>query len=369
LHPDVVVVGGGCIGLATAWRCAQSGMRVSLVDPAAGEAASFVAAGLLAPVTEAHPGEEPLLALNLEAARHYESFVDELEALSGFPSGYRRSGTIVAARDRDDLEALEELYRFQVRLGLEVERLRSRELRELEPGLSPRVMGGLFVAGDHQVDPAALTKALVEACDRSGVERIEDRVVSVEAGPVLGLGSGGSLVAGSCVIAAGAWSGSIEGAPASLRRIRPVKGQLLQLRTLSREPAADHNVRGLDVYLLPRTDGRLVVGASMEERGFDRTITAGATHDLLRRAFELLPDVVEHELVQVAAGLRPTTPDNAPLIGWTDELGVLAACGHFRNGVLLADITARTIAETLVTGTAPDAIADFSPGRFSGVVS
>lgn len=368
LHPDVVVVGGGCVGLATAWRCAQSGLSVTLVDPGDGAGASLVAAGLLAPVTEAHPGEESLLALNLEAARSYGSFVEELEAAAGLATGYRQSGTVVVARDRDDLEALEELYRFQVRLGLEVERLRSRELRTLEPGLAPNTRGGLFVAGDHQVDPTALTAALTEACDRSEVTRIEDRLARIGLGPRLELESGTDLSAGACVIAAGTWSGSIDGVPASLRCIRPVKGQLVQLRSLTSEPLPDHNIRGLDVYMLPRADGRLVVGATMEERGFDRSATAGATYELLKRALELLPGVDEYELVNVGVGLRPTTPDNAPLIGETEMDGVFAACGHFRNGVLLADITARAIVGC-IDDSVPEYAVPFAPQRFAEVPS
>ncbi|MBW3573762.1 MAG: glycine oxidase ThiO [Actinobacteria bacterium] len=364
----VVVVGGGAIGLSIAWRAAGRGLTVTVIDPEPGRGASGVAAGMLAPVTEVHYGEEDLLALNLESARRYPEFVAGLEAASGVETGYRACGTVAVARDADDLAALEELVAYQRSLGLEVERLRSSELRRLEPGLAPGVRGGALVTGDHQVDPRRLTSALVAACRRSGVVLRAERAVAVEACSVTS--EGGAVDHGDAVVlAAGAWSGALDGVPAEVRRaVRPVKGQVLRLRGPG-EPPISRNVRGAEAYLVPRHDGEVVVGATVEERGFDTVVTGGAVHELLRAAIELVPDVAELALVETAAGLRPGTPDNAPLIGATASEGLVVAGGHYRNGILLAPVTADAVAELLATGVAPPEITAFSPQRFERVLS
>jgi glycine oxidase len=382
---DVVVVGGGVIGLGIAWRAALAGMTVAVVDEAPGRGASWAAAGMLAPVTEVHYGERPLLALNLAAAARWPSFAAEVEEASGQPVGYRPGGTLAVARDTDDNAALEDLYQFQRRCGLEVERLRSRECRQLEPGLAPSIRGGVLAAGDHQVDNRALVEALLAACQRSGVRLVSGRVaeLSVDGDRVTGvvLAAGGGppaprsapsrpvgepLPAGTVVLAAGCWSGGLGGLAAeALPPVRPVKGQLLYLRGPADQPLCSRNVRGLEVYVVPRGDGRVVVGATVEEQGFDTTMTAGAVHDLLRAALELLPDAAELELAETVVGLRPGSPDNAPMLGPAGPDGLVVATGHYRNGILLTPVTADAIAELLATGRVPEAIAAFSPGRFA----
>lgn len=363
----VVVVGGGVIGLAIAWRAAARGMTVTVVDPAPGQGATGVAAGMLAPVTEVHYGEQALLVLNLDSAARYPAFVAELEADSGLATGYRESGTLSVARDADDLVALEELVVYQRGLGLGVERLRSRELRRLEPTLAPTVRGGALVAGDHQVDPRRLAAALLEAGRRAGVVVHRDRARSV--GPrKVALDAGDTVWADVVVVAAGCWSSHLEGMPGDIAAaVRPVKGQVLRLATRSGERLATHNLRGLDAYLVARSDGEVVVGATVEERGYDATVTAGGVHDLLRAAVELVPDVAELTLVETAAGLRPGTPDNAPLLGATELDGLVVATGHYRNGILLAPSTADAMVELLATGEPPPSIAPFSPLRFQRV--
>jgi glycine oxidase len=364
----VVVVGGGVIGLSVAWRAARRGLSVSVVDPEPGRGATGVAAGMLAPVTEVHYGEEALLALNLDSARRYPAFVAELEAVSGTDTGYRASGTVAVARDADDLAALEELVGYQRSLGLGVERLRSRELRQLEPGLAPGVRGGAVVAGDHQVDPRRLVGALLGACHRLGVALRREPARRVDGGSVTVAG-GGVERGDAVVLAAGAWSGGIEGLPPEVRAaVRPVKGQIVRLRGRGAPPIT-RNVRGADAYLVPRGDGEVVVGATVEERGFDTTVTGGAVHELLRAAIELVPEVAELALVETAAGLRPGTPDNGPLLGASTIDGLVAATGHYRNGILLAPVTADAVAEMLATGEAPSEIAAFSPRRFERVRS
>jgi glycine oxidase len=368
---DVVVVGGGVIGLAIAWRAAGAGMTVTVVDETPGQGASWAAAGMLAPVTEVHYGERALLDLNLAAADRWPAFAAEVEESSGHPVGYRPGGTLAVARDADDNAALEDLYQFQLRCGLEVERLRSRECRQLEPGLAPGIRGGVLAAGDHQVDNRALVQALLIACRRAGVRLLEGRVAELmsEGERVTGvvLAGGARLPAEAVVLAAGCWSGGLGGLAAeALPPVRPVKGQLLYLRGPASEPLCSRNVRGLEVYVVPRGDGRVVVGATVEEQGFDTRVTAGAVHDLLRAALELLPDVAELELTETVVGLRPGSPDNAPMLGPAGPEGLVVATGHYRNGILLTPVTADTIAELLGTGRVPDLIAPFAPRRFAG---
>jgi len=394
---DVVVVGGGVIGLGIAWRAAAAGMAVTVVDPAPGRGASWAAAGMLAPVTEVHYGERPLLELNLAAAARWPSFAAEVEQASGLDVGYRPCGTLAVARDADDNAALEDLYRFQRRCGLDVERLRSRDCRQLEPGLAPSIRGGVLAAGDHQVDNRALLQALLVACERAGVRLVAGRVAElvVEGDRVVGVvvtgggataggepspatraldgvepSTGGELLAtGTVVLAAGCWSGGLGGLAAeALPPVRPVKGQLLYLRGPAAQPLCQRNVRGLEVYVVPRADGRVVAGATVEEQGFDTRATAGAVHDLLRAALELLPDIAELELVETKVGLRPGSPDNAPMLGPAGPEGLVVATGHYRNGILLTPVTADAIAELLVTGRIPEVIGPFAPDRFAAGV-
>lgn len=365
--PDVVVVGGGAVGLGVAWRCAAGGATVRAFDSSGSRGATWAAAGLLAPVTEVHYGEEPLLALNLESSARYPSFVAELEEASGVATGYRQCGTLMVALDADESRALDELHRFQQSLGLKVQRLNGRQTRAEEPGLAPSVRGGILVEGDHQVDNRALLEALRAACVRAGVEIVTDTVKAVEVArdrvDAIVTASEGAVSCGTVVLSAGSWSGAIEGLPPeAVPRVRPVKGQLLHLKG---DVLARRNLRGVDAYLVPRADGRLVVGATVEEKGWDTTVTAGAVFELLRAAYELLPGTAELELTEAVAGLRPGSPDNAPLIGPTSVEGLLLATGHYRNGVLLTPVTADAIAETIAGAGVPEWARPFLPTRFA----
>lgn len=366
--PDIAVIGGGLIGLAVARRAALRGTSVTVFDPVPGRGASWVGAGMLAPVTEVHYGEEVLLRLNLAASGAYPDFVSELEDATGHSVGYRRCGTLMVARDTDDKAALEDLFSFQTELGLGVERLTARECRKYEPALSPRTRAGIFVAGDHQVDTRALVRALLAACESAGARFERSTVTEIfsEGGRASSLvdDRGERTSFGAAVLAAGARSTELLGlAAAGMPRVRPVKGQLLHLR--SPEPLVNGNLRGLDVYLVGRADGRLVVGATVEEQGFDTRITAGAMRDLLQWAYELVPGLTELEVVETIAGSRPTTPDNAPLIGKTALDGLFAATGHYRNGVLLAPSTADAVVSEIVDGDVHEIARPFSPTRFA----
>jgi glycine oxidase len=361
VNTDAIVVGGGLIGLASAWQAARAGLVVTVVDDAPGSGASDVAAGMLAPVTEVTYGEDRLLRLTIASARAWPTFAAELEATTGESIGYRADGTLLVGLDADDLRVLDDLHGFQTELGLDVTRLRSRDCRAREPLLHPRVRGGLLAAGDHQVDPRRVVAALLRAGHAAGVTREPARVARIDhaGGRVTGvtLTDGRSLRAPWIVLAAGCWSAGVGGLPPQVvPPVRPVKGQLLHLR--ARDPAAlpaaavRGLVRGRSVYLVPRDDGRLVVGATQEERGFDTTPTAGATRELLDDAAAILPGVDEYELVDVLVGLRPGTPDNIPIVGATALDGLVAATGHHRNGVLLTPVTVQAVVAEL-TGQAP----------------
>ncbi|MEU7084466.1 glycine oxidase ThiO [Streptomyces achromogenes] len=371
---DVLVIGGGIIGLVTAWRAAQRGLATAVVDPAPGGGAAQVAAGMLAAVTELHYGEETLLGLNLASARRYPDFAAELTGLTGHDLGYRRCGTLAVALDSDDRAHLRELHALQQRHGLESEWLSGRECRRLEPMLAPGVRGGLRVDGDHQIDPRRLAAALVVACERSGVvfHRVQAERLDVAGDRAVGVttADGTGLRAERVVLAAGSLSGRLAGVPPNvLPPVRPVKGQVLRLTVppryapfLSRTVRAV--VRGGPLYLVPRENGELVVGATSEELGWDTTVTAGGVYELLRDAHELVPGITELPLTETRAGLRPGSPDNAPLLGPSALAGLLLATGHYRNGVLLTPVTGDVLAHALVTGELPEEARPFTPRRF-----
>ncbi|MEU6509849.1 glycine oxidase ThiO [Streptomyces sp. NPDC046942] len=371
---DVLVIGGGIIGLVTAWRAAQRGLTPAVVDPEPGGGAARVAAGMLAAVTELHYGEETLLALNLESARRYPAFAAELTELTGHDLGYRRCGTLQVALDADDRAHLRELHALQQRSGLESEWLSGRECRRLEPMLAPGVRGGLRVDGDHQIDPRRLAAALVVACERAGVvfHRAWAERLDVVGGRAAGVttADGTRLRAGRVVLAAGSLSGRLAGVPEGLLPpVRPVKGEVLRLTVprryapfLSRTVRA--MVRGGHVYLVPRENGELVVGATSEELGWDTTVTAGGVYELLRDAHELVPGITELPLTETRAGLRPGSPDNAPLLGPSGLDGLLLATGHYRNGVLLTPVTGDVMAQLLADGELPEEARPFTPQRF-----
>ncbi|MFI0721107.1 glycine oxidase ThiO [Streptomyces sp. NPDC021224] len=376
-HPDVLIIGGGIIGLATAWRAAQHGLRTAVADPAPGGGAAHVAAGMLAAVTELQYGEQALLDLNLASAARYADFTAELSEATGLDTGYRPCGTLAVALDADDRAQLRDLHAFQTELGLDSRWLTGRECRRLEPMLAPCVRGGLRVDGDHQVDPRRLAAALLRAAELAGVEFLRTRAVRVvsAAGRVTGasLANGTTVSAAQTVLAAGSESGRIDGIPPELLPpVRPVKGQILRLRIpASHAPFLSRTVRavvrGSHVYLVPRDNGELVLGATSEEFGWDTTVTAGGVYELLRDAHELVPGITELPLTETLAGLRPGSPDNAPLLGRTALDGLLFATGHHRNGVLLTPVTGDAMAAVLTSadGELPAYAAAFGAQRFA----
>ncbi|MFI0445029.1 glycine oxidase ThiO [Actinomadura sp. 6N118] len=373
---DVVIIGAGVIGLATAWRAAARGAAVTLVDPDPASGSSSVAAGMLTPVSELTYGEEPLLRLGLASRERYAAFVAELEEQTGHDTGYRTDGILEVAFDSDDLGYLDDLRRFQESLGIPIEALTGRECRKAEPMLAPGVRGGLLAPADGSIDPRRLTPALRAAGEKLGVRLVRQRATSVlvENDTAVGvrLEDGSEVRAAKVLLAAGPWSGDIEGLPAGIvPAVRPVKGQVIRLRT--RVPFLRRSTRGLvkgsSIYLVPRADGEIVIGATQEEMGFDTRVTAGGLWELLRDARELLPGITELEFAEVTAGLRPGSPDNAPVMGPTALPGFFVGTGHFRNGILLTPVSADILTEVLLDGTVPDVGTPFTPDRFEVVPS
>ena len=350
---DVAIVGGGIVGLAIAWRARQRGLSVLLLERSElGGGTSHVAAGMLAPVAETDAGERALLDLGLRSARGWADFAAELAEVSGVDVGYRPCGTLMLARDRDEAEALERERDLRERFGLNVEALLPSAARRLEPALAPTVRSALHLPDDHSADPRLVCVALARAADGAGaVLRTGVEVGDLDA-----------LPAGQVVVAAGPWSGALG----SEARVRPVKGQSLRLRDPAGPGLLERVVRWGQPspgYLVPRGDGRYVLGATQEERGFDTAVTALGVHDLLRDAAELVPGVLELEVEEVLAGLRPGTPDNAPIIGRSaSDPRIVWATGHYRNGVLLAPVTAELVVAELAGEPLDHA---FGPGRFA----
>ncbi len=373
------------MGTAVAWRCAQRGLTVTVVDPADQPGAWHTAAGMLAPASELQYGEDPLLRLGARSLAAYPAFVAEVAAASGLVAGYDAAGTLSVAWDSADLTTLRELSDYAAGLGVQTQWLTGTQLRQLEPALVPGLPAALLTP-DHQVDPRRLYAGLRVAAERAGVRRLRARPsVRTDGGQVRGLRlaaaggatgdgdtgelAGGDLDARFVVLAAGAWSALVPGVPESIASaLRPVKGQTLRLR-LPGAPRLSHVVRarikGSPSYLVPRADGELVVGATNEEVGFDLTPRAGAVYELLRDAQSLLPELGEATLVESCVSLRPGSLDNAPLLGTVGGSGLIAATGHFRNGVLLTPVTAEAIAALLADGRLPDWADHFSPDRFS----
>jgi len=370
---DAIVVGGGAIGLACAWRAARRGVRVRVLErdqPGAG--ASRVAAGMLAPVGEASWGEEALMRLTLASARAWPRFAAELASDSELEVGYEPCGALHVALDRDESQELRRRFEVMDSLDLGVEWLRPRGCRNLEPGLAPACAAGVHAPLEAAVDPQLLLPALTAAVERRGGQVFIEAEASdalTEDGRLTGVitADGREHRAEQVVLAAGAWSGAAPWLPPSERPpVRPVKGQILTLRGSPDQPVCRRIVASERVYLVPRPDGRLIVGATVEERGFDIQVTAGGVHELLREAYRALPDVAELELVEMVAGLRPGTPDNAPLIGPGALDGLVLATGHHRNGILLTPLTAEAIAALLAGDPPPPEAEVAHPGRFAG---
>jgi glycine oxidase len=366
-----VVIGAGVIGLGIAWRLAQAGCKVDVYDKGeAGRGASWAAAGMLAAAAEAEPGEEPLLPLTLESQLLWPDFARELLAATGISVEYRDEGTLVVALNRDDAETLQHSYDFQRGLGLDIEWLTAAEARRLEPHLKPGIAAAVLSRNDHQVENRALVRALIAACRGTGVaihEHCPVAEVIMTAGRATGVETAQGRADGDTVVlAAGAWSREIGGIPAAQRPpVRPIKGQMLAVQMDKRAPILRHVVwLPGGGYLVPRNDGRLIVGGTVEERGFDTAITAGGLLTLIEAAWRAVPTIEELPIAETWVGFRPGSRDDAPMLGPSGIDGLVIATGHHRNGILLTPVSAAVISDYILSGRLPEMALPFAPQRF-----
>jgi glycine oxidase len=370
-RPEVVIVGAGVIGLSIAWRLAQRGAAITVFDQGtAGAGASHAAAGMLAICAEAEPGEEALVALGRASQAAWPAFAREVEAAAGLPIDLRSDGTLLVALTADDQARLKHRLEFQQRLGLPVGWSSGAEARRREPHLAPGIAGAVLSPEDHQVDNRKLVAALRVAAERAGVTLREHCAVArmiISGGRAVGaaLADGTQVHADAVVLAAGAWSRRIEGLPADARPpVRPVKGQTIALRMDAAAPLINHVVWAPGAYLVPRRDGRLIVGATVEEKGFDAALTAGGVLSLLEAAWRAVPAVEELPIDDMWVGHRPGSRDDAPILGPGPAEGLVYATGHYRNGILLTPITADAIARLVLDGAVDPVIAPFGVERF-----
>jgi glycine oxidase len=370
----VIIIGAGAIGLSIGWRLAQRGVKVTIFDRgAAGSGATYAAAGMLAANAEAEPGEEKLIALNRASQKLWPSFADELEKVSGLSIDLRKEGTLLVALTSDDQVRLKHHLDFQHSLGLPLEWISAAEARRYEPHITPKMVGAIFSRDDHQVENRKLTTALFAAAVKAGAILHEHTPVErfiLNQGRVEGVVAGGNVYRADVVIlAAGAWSRGIEGLPAEARPpVRPVKGQMIALKMDPRKPILTHQLWAPGVYLVPRLDGRLLVGATVEEKGFDASLTAGAQLSLLDAAWRALPAIEELAIEETWAGFRPGSRDDAPVLGYSPVEGLVYATGHYRNGILLTPITAEAITSLILDGKMEPVVQPFGLERFGSKV-
>lgn len=375
-NPRVIIVGGGVIGLSIGWQLAKAGCGVSIYErDCAGRSASWSAAGMLAPTAEVHFEERALLQLGSLSLQMYPEWVEALESDSRTSVGYRTEGTLIVGIDRDDTRELEHVYESQQFLNLPCKWLSGGEAREIEPLLSPKVTAAISSASDHQVDNRLVVDALIAAYQSAGGSLYENtpvQKVEIRDAMARGVWINGVLEQGDVIVlAAGCWSNEIEGLPGIVKPpLRPVKGQILALQMeagviLEKVIRTTRAKYPTDVYLVPKDDGRLVIGATCEEMGFDTRLTAGGLFELLRGAWEAVPGVYDLPIIETWTGLRPGSRDNAPILGETAVENLVMATGHYRNGILLAPVTSREITSLVLTGQTSEVIAPFQLSRFS----
>ncbi len=364
------IIGGGIIGLSLGWQLLRRGADVTLFEKnEVGDRASRVAAGMLAPYAEVGFEEIDLMRLSQKSLNLYPRFLDELaEDVDDVPT-FDQCGTMLVGVDRDDTEYLKRLYEFREELALTVEMISGSEAREREPLLSPRVVSAIWLPDDAQVDNRALLQCLRHAFESNGgllleqnaVEKIDRSERSVKGVST----TNSTFTFNKIVLAAGSWSGKIAGVPEETKPpIRPVKGQIITLRKTT-----DCDLKGIvrspRMYLVPKEDGTLRLGATSEEKGFDTIPTAGGQKELLEDGWEAVPSIYELPLEETLAGLRPASRDHAPIIGQSDIEGLYYATGHYRHGILLTPVTVYLLAEEILDGTIPEALEPFRPGRFA----
>jgi len=369
LRKKVVIIGGGVIGLSIGWQLAKNSFDVTIYDRNwAGQGASWAAAGMLSPRAEVHMQASDLLQLGLASAELYPEWVGELESDSQISVDYRTHGTLMVSLDRDDQAELEHHYSMQLALDLPVEWLTGAEAREIEPYLSPRVTSAVSCKKDFQVDNRLMVQALIQAFEKFGGNLLQQTPVckiEIQNEKAIGIRVEEKFIeADLIVLSAGCWSSQIEGLPDWARPpVRPVKGQMIAVR-MDVPTILQHVIYAPDAYLAPKSDGRLLIGATCEEQGFNTNITAGGMFELLRGAWEVLPSVYELPIDETWVGLRPGSRDNAPILGKTQIKNLIMATGHYRQGILLTPVTCREISSLIMTDQPSSLIAPFMLERF-----
>lgn len=369
LNKKISIIGGGVIGLSLGWQIARKGAEVEIYErETAGKGAGWVAAGMLTPQAELGFEEIELFNLSRKSLDIYPKFLKELNEDSGMDVKMDRCGSLFAGFDSDDMRRLRRLYDFREKVDLPAKWLTGTEAKELEPMLSPKCTCGLWMPDDAQIENRDLLDALNTAAKNRGCvihENSEVSSVKTEDGKVKAIVVNGNVIASpNIIVAAGAWSKQIEGIPENiLPPVRPVKGQIMSL-SMNSESKLTHAVRGRDVYLVPKADGRLIVGASNEEMGFDTNPTAGEIYRILERAWETVPGIYEYPIQEIKVGLRPGSRDHEPIVGDSEIEGLYFATGHYRSGILLAPVTAVELSEWFVTGKKSEALEHFHLSRF-----
>lgn len=362
---DVAIAGGGVIGGAMALELARAGLRVAVFDrQKPGQEASWASAGIISPAPE-NPGMFATVELGKRSAALYPEFVAQVEEISGQSTGYRPKGTLEALFSHDAKAELSTIIAVHHGLGLKAEALRAEDARELEPALSDEIEAAILRPDEASVDPRALTAALLEAAQRSGTEISSGngaKAIWREGKRCRGLTLQNEKVEAKwTIVAAGCFSGTIEGA-AAYAPVRPAKGQMAALRADDLE--IERVLWSEKIYIVPRDDGRVLAGATLEYAGFDKRVTAGGLERILSAAIELAPGLKNARMEETWAGLRPDSADHLPILGPTDVDGLLMATGHFRSGITLAPVTARLMREWITEQKVSVDWERFSPMRF-----
>lgn len=365
----IIIIGGGVIGLSVGWQLLRKGFDVEIIEQGeAGKSAGWASAGMLAPEAELGFEEIELFHLCKKSFDLYPKFIEELEEDSGIHVHIDKSGSLMVGLDRDDNERLRRIYTFREQVNMPVTWLSGSEARELEPLLSPKCSGAIWIAEDAQVDNREMLRALKKAIINKGGKITEftkvDSVI-IEGGKVKGVKTEKTdVVSDGVVVSAGAWSKQIKGIPEELKPpVRPVKGQIISLK-MDENYKLEHMVRAPDVYILPKHDGRIILGASSEEMGFDTNPTAGEVYKLLERGWEAMPSIYDLPIVSIDVGLRPGSRDHEPIIGGCSAEGLFFATGHFRHGILLTPVTAYELAEQISSGNESETLKNFQLSRF-----
>lgn len=367
---DVIVIGGGIIGCSIAHRLASEGIGVTVIERGQpGQEASWAAAGMLAPQAEsAHSVPEPLPELFSASHALYPEFVAELEEETGIHIPYQTNGSVMLAMDYQETKMLAGLLERHLKTGRDVEELSAQEVKEKQPGLSDAVEAALFFPDDHAVDNRQLMSALVEGATRRGVSFLTNTPVlgwNFEGRRAVGVRIPGRVVKGETVIlAAGCWTDLIEAGDLATA-IRPIRGQIVCLE--NKPQTLQHLIHSSGCYIVPWPDGRTIVGSTLENVGFDKTVTAEGVKKLLVAAIKTVPLLRDAAVTDQWAGLRPNTPDDLPVLGKTRYSNLIIASGHFRNGILLAPITAKLITELVVSEQPSISLEPFSPARFNHI--